>query len=239
MPFVKPILRSRLRPPSRLLTELAALCALGLLAGTSSTWAQTNAGTAGPASAPLAKSSTPGVLMGKQSAGPLWHELNATQKQILRPLAASWDGLSSGHKSKWIALAQSYPNRAPAEQEKMQSRMAEWAALTVSQRERARLNFAETKKVSASERAAEWEAYQGLSSQEKHNLAAKGQRKPTGAAVAVKPVPPGKITPVPVTRHTAPQEGEPTVAKPRIDPDTLLPLPPRAPAPVSPASATH
>jgi hypothetical protein len=194
---------------------------------------------AGPATAPLAKTSAPVVLLGKQAAGPLWHELNAAQKQILRPLAASWDGLSASHKKKWIALAQSYPDRAPAEQEKMQSRMAEWAALTVSQRERARLNFAETKKVPASERAAEWEAYQGLSIQEKHNLAAKGQHKPTGAAIAVRPVPPGKITPVPITRHTVQQEGEPTVAKPRIDPDTLLPLQPRATVPVSPASAAH
>ena len=185
---------------------------------------------------PQLKASRPVVLLTKP-AGPQWQELSATQKQILRPLASSWDSLSSGHKSKWIALATSYPSHAPAEQEKMQSRMAEWAALTPTQRERARLNFAETQKVPKSQRAAEWEAYQGLSSQEKRLLAAKGKRKLTGAAIAVKPVPPEKITPVPITRHTSPQSGGVPVAKPRIDPYTLLPLPPVAPSPASATSA--
>jgi hypothetical protein len=51
-------------------------------------------------------------------------------------------------KSKWLAMAQNYLGLAPAEQAKLQSRMAEWAALNPQERERARLNFAETKKLS-------------------------------------------------------------------------------------------
>lgn len=123
----------------------------------------------------------------------------------------------------------------------MQSRMAEWAALTPSQRERARLNFADTKKVAPSTRAAEWETYQGLSDEEKRKLAAKAKAKPTGAAVAVTPVPPSKLTAVPITRHTSPEDAAAVAVKPKIDPNTLLPLPaPAAPAPapvVTPAPA--
>ena len=183
----------------------------------------------GQATPPASKPSRP--VVAPQTYGPHWQDLTATQKKILQPLAATWSTLSLGHKEKWIALSQSYATRSPAEQEKMQSRMAEWAALTPSQRERARLNFAETKKVSPSTRAAEWETYQGLSSEEKRKLATKGKGKPTGAAVAVTPVPPSKLTAVPITRHTSPDDAAAAAVKPRIDPNTLLPLPPVAPVP--------
>ena len=236
MPIVKSIDCRRLRPSALPLHELFMLCALGLFVVAPAAWSQSApAKPASQASAPLTKASKPVVLL-TRPAGPQWHELSAAQKQILRPLAASWDTLSPGHKGKWIALADTYPSHSPAEQEKMQSRMAEWAALSPSQRERARLNFAETQKVPKSQRAAEWEAYQGLSVQERRLLAAKGRRKLTGAAVAVKPVPPEKITPVPVTRHTLPLEGGMPGYKPRIDPYTLLPLPPIPPAPAAAAS---
>ena len=185
----------------------------------------------GQATPPANKPSKPVVV--PQTYGPQWQDLTAAQKKILQPLSATWNTLSLGHKEKWIALSQSYAARSPAEQEKMQSRMVEWAALTPSQRERARLNFAETKKVAPSTRAAEWEAYQGLSPEEKHKLATKGKGKPTGAAVAVTPVPPSKLTAVPITRHTPPDDAAAAAVKPRIDPNTLLPLPPvvAAPAP--------
>ena len=171
------------------------------------------------------------TLLVAPASGPQWQDLTATQKKILQPLAGTWSTLSSGHKGKWIALSQSYASRSPAEQEKMQSRMVEWAALTPSQRERARLNFAETKKVSPSTRAAEWETYQGLSSEEKRNLATKGKGKPTGAAVAITPVPPSKLIAVPITRHTSPDDAAAALVKPRIDPNTLLPLPVVTPVP--------
>lgn len=184
--------------------------------------------------APASKPSAPAPVLLTQPAGPQWNELTATQRQVLKPLAGTWNTLASGHKNKWIALSQSYATRSPAEQEKMQSRMAEWAALTPSQRERARLNFADTKKLSPSTRAAEWEAYQGLSDEEKRNLGAKGKAKPAGAAVAVTPVPPSKLTAVPVTRHTSPDDAAAAAVKPKIDPNTLLPVPaPPAAAPVA------
>ena len=120
----------------------------------------------------------------------------------------------------------------------MQSRMLEWAALSPSQREHARLNFAETKKTSPSARAADWETYQSLSAEEKRELAANAKAKPTGAAVAVTPSPPGKLTAVPITRHTAALDSTTTAIKAKIDANTLLPVqtPPLAPV-VAPAPA--
>ncbi|MEO7105522.1 MAG: DUF3106 domain-containing protein [Rhodoferax sp.] len=186
-------------------------------------------------SSPSESQPTAPVLL-VHASGSQWQSLTPEQQQILQPLAAGWDSLNSAQKDKWIALTHVYSKRTPAEQQKIQSRMVGWAALTPIQRERARLNFAETKKVSRSARAAEWEAYQNLSSEEKLKLASKGKAKPTGAAIAVKPFASGKLTPVPITRHTSPNDTVAAAVKPRIDPNTLLPLPPLPPV-VIPASA--
>jgi len=235
MPFIAPFVSARLHcAPVRLAVAVAvvlsAVLAIPVNAGAQQAAGASAVQAATPTMLPaLPKASAP--LLSPKPAGLQWSELSPAQKQILQPLAASWDTLSSEHKSKWIALAHSYPRHTPAEQEKMQSRMLEWAALTPTQRTRARLNFAETKKLSASERAANWEAYQGLSSQEKRNLADKGKRKLPGAAIAVTLVPPEKMTPVVVTRHTPPPNGGTPAVRSRINPDTLLPLPPTAPPP--------
>jgi hypothetical protein len=105
----------------------------------------------------------------------------------------------------------------------MQARMVEWASLTPAERERARLNFAEAKRLGPVDRAAEWAAYLELSSEEKKRLAAKGTPGIIGAATAIAPVPNDKLTAVPVTRRTGQQTDSPMMAKPQIDPNTLLP----------------
>ena len=189
------------------------------------------------------KSSAP-LPAANMNSGPRWQELTPAQRQILQPLSNTWDGLGSTHKIKWIAVTQSYPSKSPAEQAKMQGRMAEWAALSPAERERARLNFAETKKLSPADLAAEWETYKGLSEQERQNLAKKSPPVPKGAATAITPVAPNKLTSVPITRHTAQEQGTVPVGKPMINPNTLLPAKPVAapitappPEPLSPASA--
>lgn len=184
--------------------------------------------------APVAQAPATKASAAVVQAGPPWQELNTAQKNILRPLAGTWNSLSSGHKDKWIALANNYPNRTPEDQAKLQSRMAEWAALRPRDRERARLNFAETKKMSPASRAAEWAAYQQLSAAEKRRLAKMGAGKPAGAAVAVTPVTNDKLTAVPVTRRTGQLPESSAVTKPNIDPNTLLPRPA---VPAAPASA--
>lgn len=84
------------------------------------------------------------------------------------------------------------------DQTKLQSRMAQWAALSPRQREQARLNYAEVKKISPQQKSEQWEAYQALNPQEKQKLATAAQPKPPRTALAIKTEPPDKINRVPV-----------------------------------------
>jgi hypothetical protein len=111
-----------------------------------------------------------------------------------------------------------------ADREKLQSRMAEWAALKPKEREQARLNFAQTKKLPPDARAATWEAYQALTEEERRALLDKAPKKPSGAAIAAKPVAPSKLAEVPVTRKTPEPVKASSNARPAIDRYTLLPL---------------
>jgi hypothetical protein len=154
--------------------------------------------------------------------GPRWNELSEKQRKILHPLGATWNTLGTSRKEKWLVIANNYPNLSPAEQSKLTSRMAEWAALKPHEREQARLNFADTKKISPSTRAANWEAYQALSPEDRQKLASQAAGKPAGAAIVVKPVAPNKLTTVPFTRHT-PTNVRPSMTQ--LDPNTLLPRP--------------
>ncbi len=163
------------------------------------------------------------VLVAQNSeSGPSWKDLTPAQQQSLRPLAANWSRIDEGQKRKWLAMSTNYASLPPAEQQKLHSRMAEWASLSPQQRNAARLNFAESKTLSPDEKAANWQAYQALSAEEKKKLAAKAGSTPTGAAAAVKPVAPEKLANVPSTRRSE---------KPRnvagngsaVDSNTLLP----------------
>ena len=155
--------------------------------------------------------------------GPQWNELTASQQAVLQPLAMVWNSLGLLQKKKWINLAKDFPARTPENQARLQERMVQWAALTPRERELARLNFAQTKKLSADERAASWAAYQELSAEEKARLAATAARKPTGSAVAIAPTPNDKLTAIPITRHTSAPSDSAALLKPQLDPNTLLP----------------
>ncbi len=191
--------------------------------------------TQGP-KAPTQSASAPTSTV--QTSGPKWQDLTSTQQRILKPLTSIWNSLDGTSKSKWIAITLNYATRSSAEQQRMQERMAEWATLKPAERERARLNFAESKKLAPTERAADWEAYQGLSAQERKAFAKAGPVKPVGAAVAVVPASPDKLTPVPVTRHTpAGDDGTAAAARPNLNPKTLLPTPPTPHEPVAAPAA--
>jgi hypothetical protein len=166
--------------------------------------------------------------------GDTWLSLTKAQKVALAPLENSWPSLSAGSREKWRVIAKTFPDLAAPEQEKLHSRMAEWAALSPKDRELARLNFAQSKSVTKSDRAANWEAYQALSPDEREQLAQRAKRKTVGAAIAVKPVAPDKLTAVPVTRHTPEQERAIAIQQRLINRNTLLPqtaqLPGNAPS---------
>ena len=156
---------------------------------------------------------------------PSWAELTPLQQQALAPLASSWNTtISEAQKRKWLAISKNYSSLPPEDQATLNSRMNEWVALSPQQRAQARLNFGKTRELSRQltpeEKKARWEAYQALSPEEKQKLAAKGSPNPTGAATAVKPVPPQKLAIVP-----------PHAAKPGARPETKVTVSPAAAAP--------
>jgi hypothetical protein len=158
---------------------------------------------------------------------PTWAELTPQQQQALAPLAGSWRSLGEAHKGKWLALSQNYHAMPAGEQARLHSRMAEWAALSPQQRTLARLNFAESQKVQSEDKRAKWEAYQALPPEEKRKLAAgavAAKPPPPPTAVAVRPVPPQKLTHI--ARPKKPDNAARIAVIPgQVDSNTLLPQP--------------
>ena len=155
-----------------------------------------------------------------------WKTLTAAQKEALMPLQSAWQDMAEGQQRKWIALSQNFSSMSATDREKLHGRMVEWAALKPKERQQARLNFAETKKVPASERASNWETYQALSPEEKEALVKKAAAKPAGAAIAAKAPAPEKLTPVPLTRNSPDSQRDKLAAQQPVDKNTLLPLAP-------------
>ena len=197
------------------LTLAICLCSVSVLN------AQTQASQLSLQSKPVL-GTTSAVVLG----APSWVQLSLIQQKSLAPLFSTWDTLTDGHKRKWLALAQGYPTLAPQEQTKLHSRMAEWAALKPKDREQARLNFAETKKIAPQDRNVNWEAYQALTPEERKKLADSAQVKSIGASFTVKPVAPQKLADIRVTQKT-PETKRTLVENPAaINQNTLLPIPP-------------
>lgn len=154
---------------------------------------------------------------------PLWNELTIAQQVSLKPLAANWGSLGQAQKRKWMAIATSYPKLSADEQAKLHSRMNDWATLSQHQRAQARLNFAETKLVTPSQKTATWQVYQALSSDEKKKLATQANTKGNGVAAVARPVAPQKLASIPVRRATPKQGLKMAAANPELDQNTLLP----------------
>lgn len=155
-------------------------------------------------------------------AKPLWSELSAAQREALAPLSTHWDALSASQKRKWIALSKNYAELSVSEQALLHARMGDWVKLSPQQRRTARLNFAETKRLSAGEKHEKWEAYQALSPDARHKLTESAPAAASGAAVAVRPVPAQKLANVPTAASNA--ATRPKLAAPnQINPHTLLP----------------
>lgn len=167
------------------------------------------------------------------AAGPRWAELSRHQRDILEPLEERWPMIGAGQKRRWMALADGFDKLSEREQEKLRSRMESWSSLSGAQRNQARLNFAITNKL-ATDKQAQWEAYQALSDEEKRLLAARAAPKVVTAAPAIRPVPPKKLARIPAA--TATPNNVPNL--PKIPPSTIHHPPP--PVPSTPAMVeTH
>lgn len=184
----------------------------------------------GAAKAPASRAAPSGSSRAGTERRSGWGDLSAAQQQALQPLAGAWPTLSEAQKRKWIALSRNYQRMTPDDQARLHSRMTGWVALSPQQRTQARLNFAETKGLSADDKKAKWEAYQALSPEEKRKLAAGAPARTPPAAAALKPVPPQKLATVP----RAPRKSRPPRVAPVATPASAPPVeaPPASPAPV-------
>jgi hypothetical protein len=100
-----------------------------------------------------------------------WTSLTPAQRTTLAPLEHEWGNIDPLRQRKWLEIALRCPRLSVEEQERVQQRMAEWARMTPQERGRARVQFQETRQLSAQERQAGWEAYQALPAEEKRELA--------------------------------------------------------------------
>ena len=89
---------------------------------------------------------------GKRAAKPAWSELTPAQQQVLAPLQAEWEQLDTTRRKKWVAIADRYPTMKPAEQQRLQIRMQEWAQLTPEERQAARERYQYLKKLPPEQR---------------------------------------------------------------------------------------
>jgi hypothetical protein len=133
-----------------------------------------------------------------------WKDLTVQQREALKPLDSSWSGIGEAQKRKWLAFTENFSKLSPAEQTRVHSRMTDWVALSPTQRQEARFNFAETKQLAPDEKKAKWQAYQALSPAEKQKFVDKPGPRPTGAATSVKPVPQQKLATVPAAKIERP-----------------------------------
>ena len=166
----------------------------------------------------------------RAEAKPTWVELTPHQQAALAPLSATWRRLGEAHKRKWLALSENFHAMPATEQARLHSRMTEWAALSPQQRNAARLNFAEARRVAPEDKRAKWEAYQALPPEEKKRLAARAQASKPAApptAIAAKPVPREKLAKIPPRPRA---KGE--ARKGEAAPAAVAPAPAAAPAPL-------
>jgi Protein of unknown function (DUF3106) len=105
--------------------------------------------------------------------GQRWNDLKPAQQAVLKPLEREWPGMAAPSKQKWLELSTRFPKLTPAEQARVQERMADWTRLTPSQRGEARMNYQEAKQMPSQDRQARWKAYEALSPEEKQQLAAR------------------------------------------------------------------
>ena len=113
-----------------------------------------------------------------------WENLNPNQQKILAPLESDWDYMLPDSRKKWIYVANLYPKMAPADQERLQSRMASWSSLSQRDRRIARENYLTSLKFPPEKKAEAWSAYQKLSEEQKKKLAEMEAKKKPNATNA-------------------------------------------------------
>jgi hypothetical protein len=110
-------------------------------------------------------------------ASPEWHELSANQKKVLLPLAPHWAAMDEPSRAKWVNVADRFDQLSPADKQRVQDRMTQWAKLPAQERGEARLRFQQSRQLTADQRQQKWAAYQALSPEDRQDLAHQARRK--------------------------------------------------------------
>lgn len=168
-----------------------------------------------PAQSPATVAATSALPQSPQE-GPAWAELPPAQQVALAPLRAHWRGLDADRKKKWLAVAQRFPGLPPQEQQRVQARMTQWAAMSPGERGHARQSYQELRNLPAADRQALWEAYRALPPEERQALARRGAPSaPAAAADSKAPPQARRATPAPTAaRATGPVTAPPAAGRP-------------------------
>ena len=155
---------------------------------------------------------------------PNWGELPRDQQVALSPLQKAWPELTDGQRRKWIAVVRNFSKLSVPDQEKIQDRMEDWAALKPAQRELARDNFASSKLAPTASKAGSWEEYQALPQEERDRLAAQAKATKPRAAKSPKATPTNPPPPTPNVKSNYPLQPGHGELRTLLSPATLLPL---------------
>ena len=170
--------------------------------------------------------SAPSAVVKLVGSGPSWSSLTAQQRRILSPLERDWSSLEAPRKIKWLEVAARFPAMPPADQQRVQERMAEWARMTPAERGRARLSYQESKQFSPEQKQARWEAYQALPDDERRALA--NRTSASSARPGANPVAAAQATALPAAHTKAAAAGSDTalVARPAASGTATRPVAP-------------
>ncbi len=178
------------------------------------------------------------------SAGPEWQDITAAQRKVLEPLHLQWPAMGALTKRRWLVLADRYPHMDEKEQAKLHERMLSWATLSAQQRNQARFNFSNVKRLTVAELLAKWQEYQALTEAEKERLKAEGikaekerkakntRRKLLGSKPPARPAPLPDPAPALPTESPATPVTSAVTSAPPVQATALPPLIEAAPAPV-------
>jgi hypothetical protein len=122
-----------------------------------------------------------------------WKDLTPAEQDALNPLAGEWTKLDTTRKSKWVAIADRFPQMQETERQRTQDRMREWVRLSPEQRRIARDTYLRAHAMPPEKRAELLAKYQQLPDEEKEQLTALS--KEHKSVLPVKPH--GKQEPVP------------------------------------------
>ncbi len=115
---------------------------------------------------------------------PLWKDLTRAQRQVLEPFESQWNELPATEKRAWADIARRFPEMTADEQARVKKRVAEWAQLSPAQRQVARANYRLAQQAGRESVSAQWETYQGLTSDQKNVLGNAGSTSNTASRYA-------------------------------------------------------